>query len=402
MKKKQNLENFNNLEQLFEKIKNITLIERIFSWKNIRSLSYDAYDEFKSIDKIIDDNQKILDDLNHKKDLLEKDLSNSKENLNNFKSDNKVKSEKINDLNNQIKDLTSKLSKLEGVKENEQKEYIKNIEQLNKSQEQLNKDRIRLQEERDEEKEKQFEAMKNTWKTHELDVEHKLKLICKNRELEYISKEKVPFKGKPDNTIKIGEQYIIFDAKSPLNDNLDNFPKYLKDQANKIEKYTKEKDVRNSVYLVVPHNTIEILKEKLKEFCLNVSNYKVYIVSIDSLEPIFESLEEILKYKYVDQLSPEQRDKIAEIIGRFAHSTKRKIQIDNWANQEFLYILDSCNDLDEKTKLASVEKEKSYKLNPDMDKIGKLVDVTKLDEDIKIIDHKVKLKNKKLIKGKKK
>jgi len=37
---------FNNLNQLLEKIKTIGFFERIFSWKSIKILSYDAYEEY--------------------------------------------------------------------------------------------------------------------------------------------------------------------------------------------------------------------------------------------------------------------------------------------------------------------------------------------------------------------
>lgn len=43
--------------------------------------------------------------------------------------------------------------------------------------------------------------------------------------------EKLPFKGEPDNAIKINDEYIIFDAKSPSGDDFSNFSNYLKNQA---------------------------------------------------------------------------------------------------------------------------------------------------------------------------
>jgi len=368
---------YSNLEELLERIKTITWIERIFSWGSIRSLSYDAYEELKSIDKI-----------------TELKITEAKEKL---EIENAKLSEEIKQLNNKDKENIKCIAEFKSIKDKEQKDYIKNIEQLNKSQEQLENQRSKLQEEREQEMQKHYEDMKKTWKDHEQNVADRLVLICEKHHLEYIPKDKVEFKGKPDNTIKIGDQYVIFDAKSPANDNLENFPKYIKDQTKILDKYIKEKDVRKSIYLVVPHNTIEVINE----YFMQISNYKVYIVSIDSLEPIIESLEEILNYKFTDQLSPEQRDKIAEIIGRFAHSTKRKIQIDNWMNQNFLDILDGCNDLDSNTKDQSAEIERSYTLNPEMDKKGKLIDSSKLYDEIKIIDHKRELKDQKLLKSKK-
>ena len=40
---------FQQLALFFENIKSITLWDRIFHWKSTRSLSYDAYEEFKAL-----------------------------------------------------------------------------------------------------------------------------------------------------------------------------------------------------------------------------------------------------------------------------------------------------------------------------------------------------------------
>ena len=45
---------FDNLKNFFEKIKELNFWQRIFKWKTIRILSYDAYDEFKKISQKID------------------------------------------------------------------------------------------------------------------------------------------------------------------------------------------------------------------------------------------------------------------------------------------------------------------------------------------------------------
>jgi len=38
--------------------------------------------------------------------------------------------------------------------------------------------------------------------------------------IEYV--DKVPFKGDPDSTIKICDEFVVFDAKSPASDDLSN------------------------------------------------------------------------------------------------------------------------------------------------------------------------------------
>ena len=53
--------------------------------------------------------------------------------------------------------------------------------------------------------------MNSNWKNHEDDVKQTIKTICSKHTIEYI--DKVPFKGAPDNTLKICGEFIVFDAE---------------------------------------------------------------------------------------------------------------------------------------------------------------------------------------------
>ncbi|MDD3085413.1 MAG: hypothetical protein PHU32_06015 [Candidatus ainarchaeum sp.] len=369
---------FQKIEELINRINTINFIERIFLWKDVKNLNMEAAKELGSIEKITDAQiQESLLELKQEKIKLEA---------------------RINELNNKEKESIKIITQYNSIKEKEQQEYQNNITALNKLRAQIDQDRQKIQDEREKEIAENYEKQKETWKKHEQNVETIIKNICKQNQIEYISKEKVEFKGKPDNTIKIAKQYIIFDAKSPFNDNLNNFPTYIRSQADQVEKYIKEKDVKKSIYLVVPQNTIEVINE----YTLSRANYKVYIVTPDSLESIILTLKEVENYETLENLSPEERDKICEIIGRFAHSTKRKIEIDNYMNREFLDVLDSCNQLDKETKEKSINYEKSYKLNPNQDRVNKTIDLASLDQDITEIEHRKRIKDKKLLNKKKK
>jgi len=361
---------YKNLEELLEKIKTVNLIERIFSWSSIRKLSYDAYDEFKSIDKITE--------------LAVKDA------IARLEVDKAILNEQITQLHNKDKENIAKIVRYE-------KDYDTKTNTLQETINRYDNNISKLEEKQLADQKQRFELMKETWKKHETNVESIIKCICKQNYIDYISKEKIEFKGKPDNTIKIAGQYIIFDAKSPANDDLRNFPTYIKTQATNVEKYIKEKDVKKTIYLVIPQNTIF----EIKEYTINVANYKVFIVTPDSLESIILTLKEVENYETLENLSPEDRDKICEVIGRFAHSTKRKIEIDNYMNKVFLDVLDSCNQLDKETKNKSIDYEKSYKLNPNQDRINKTIDVDTLNQEITEIEHRKQLKDQKLLNTKK-
>ena len=102
----------------------------------------------------------------------------------------------------------------------------KNVAQLNAIKNGLEKERERINNERVREEEERFERMKKTWAEHENNVKNKIQFICQTYLIKYV--DKVPFKGNPDNTIEICEEFIIFDAKSPASNDLSNFSNYIK------------------------------------------------------------------------------------------------------------------------------------------------------------------------------
>ena len=119
--------------------------------------------------------------------------------------------------------------------------------------------------------------MKWTWGEHEKDVENHLQLICRNHVIKYISQEEFPHpRNKPDNSIEIMDQLIVFDAKSPANDDLSNFPKYIKIQTESLKKYAKHDDVKKDLFLVIPSNTLHVINQ----FTYNIGDYNVYIITM--------------------------------------------------------------------------------------------------------------------------
>ncbi len=464
---------FENLTKFFEKVKTVGFIERIFFWRNVVTLSYDAYEEFKSVDKEISSLKESLQESDNRIKELEKDLDYNKKTLSKVEKDfeksteknqeliqsntkleknlSEVKKsdannlekiqglekdfEKVSEKNEELVKKNTKLEKeisefeksestnqeriielqkdveklsekneelvkkntehektlaeIKKVEKKQQEEYEHKITELNSLKEQMDLDRKRLQNEREEEIQTRYEEMKRTWQVHEQKVEQTVKNVCKRCQVEYIDREKTPFKGKPDNTIKIAGEYIIFDAKSPANDNLDNFPTYIKNQAESLKKYAKEKDVKKDIFLVIPFNTLD----KIHEYVYPMGDYTVFVITRDSLEPIVKSLQKIEEYEFAEQLSPEDRDNICRIIGKFAHTSKRRIQIDNYFANEYIQILTKCNTLPDEFMKKSVEFEKSEKMNPPMEKRAKKISNTELKKDVQKVKQEASAKD---------
>ena len=276
--------------------------------------------------------------------------------------------ERLKSVENERNQLKTKNTTLEKEEEGRIKEFKKAIDSTNTLQESLEKEKERLNDERVKEKEEHFDNMKKQWREHEKDVENHLQMICKNNVIAYISQEEFPHpRNKPDNSIEIMDQLIVFDAKSPANDNLSNFPNYIKTQTENLKKYAKHANVKKDLFLVIPSSTLHVIDQ----FTYNMSDYNVYIITLDALEPIVLSLKKIEEYEFADKLSPDDRENICRVIGKFAHSTKRRIQIDQFFANEFLDTLHKAKQLPKDILENVIQFENSEKLNPPMEKRNK-------------------------------
>ena len=353
-----------------------------------------------SMDTAIEDKKRISEleqelaaketEIKHKQQNIE--LANAKNTaFEQTKSENTTLREKLSNIEierNQLKNETITLKKEE---ENRNETLRKSIESTNTLQQSLNNEKERLNDERVKEAEIRLEKMKRTWAEHEKDVENHLQLICRNHVIKYISQEDFPHsRNKPDNSIEIMDQLIVFDAKSPANDDLTNFPKYIKLQTENLKKYAKHEDVKKDLFLVIPSNTLKVISQ----FTYNIGDYNVYIITKDALEPIILSLKKIEEYEFADKLSPEERDNVCRVIGKFAHTTKRRIQIDQFFAEEFLDTLNKAGTQLPKDILESViEFENAEKLNPPMEKRKKQISTKDLKAKSEEIKKEIELRN---------
>jgi hypothetical protein len=372
---------FDNLKRLIDTIKNIGFIQRIFGWWRIKNTLIDAagdvllneqYIKGKEVELISRNEQlqaanKRIADLEDRNKQLEKDIELSKRDIQHFREEE----DKLKKENNAYAN----------TEEQREKEHFAAITSLTKIEERIVQERNEEIEKRNEAEINRIKQLKETWATHENNVRSSIKSICQRHTIDYI--EKVPFKGSPDNTLFICEEYVVFDAKSPAGDDLSNFPSYLKDQAERSQKYAKQPDVKSDIFFVVPTNSLEILNNYLYKF----SDHTVYIISTDSLEPIILSLKKIEEYEFAKELSPEDRNNICRILGRFAHLSKRRIQIDGFFARQFLQLVFKAESDLPKDILDSIsEFERSEKLNPPQEKRAKSIPLNDLEKERQSID----------------
>ncbi|MFH1338385.1 MAG: hypothetical protein ABIH40_00845 [Candidatus Omnitrophota bacterium] len=410
------------LNLFFEKIKSIGFWQRIFGWRPVRELSYDAYEEFKklleSLDHAIKDTEQTRSSivgLNKDNEYLKSEkiklessqesikdkLSVATEEISKLKasvakkdetirlSEDKIheKEKELAVIKEQISQLTSEITQLrqentvfKQTEADRKTKYENDVAALNTMINKYQRERDAEIEERHREEIQRIESMKETWAKHQECVKQVIKMICDKHTIEYV--EKVPFKGSPDNTIKLCDEYVIFDAKSPSSDDLQNFPNYIKQQTESVKKYIKEENVRKDIFLVIPFNTVQVISS----FSYNMADYNVYIVTLDVLEPLILALKKIEDYEFINQLTPEERENICRIIGKFAHMTKRRIQIDQFFAWGFLDVLTKCKaDLPKEILDKVIEFEKSEKLNPPQERRSKQI----LNKDLESDNEKI-------------
>ena len=378
-----------------KKIISSSILYRIFYWKNIILMIGEIKN---SLEQYYEKEEKLP--------RLEEEYSELKSNY--------MAELKLNEnLNTKIKILENEKDLLSPLK-------IKNIEltnELNKmKQEEHSKDTIReaqiekyeqfennarereLKEirEKTKKKEEQEEQIKRTWQDHEINVNNTIKVICQEEAITFV--EDWHHDKKPDNVIKICEEYIVFDAKSPnKNQELNNFPTYIKDQVNKLSKYAIHEDVKKHLFLVVPENTIHALKI----LTYNDSNYCVHIISPQALKITMWALKQIELYEFADKLSPEDRENLARVYAGSQSYIKRSIQIHNDLNEKGLELIQQNMKLISKDSLKglkenALEFEKGDVVNVSKQNRGKIIDLEQ--EEIRQKEIKFKAETRTLIK----
>ena len=412
---------FETLGVFFDRIKSATLWDRVLPWRwtAIRTLSYEAYGEYRKLVESFGRNAEELEQgrtrvatlrqeneqLKISNAKMEKELEQVRTSLNDEKAkvvklQNTVsaqneaarqgekniaaKQTEITRLQDKIEGFSQQVSQLNeeigGLRESElnlQKQYDSKTATLDRTQKRIEDERAQEKEQEHKAEIERMEGLKRNWQLHEQLVKETLKQICQKNAVEYV--ENVPFKGNPDNAIKICDEYVVFDAKAPTKDDIDGFYTYVRNQAEAIKKYAKQETVKKEMFLVIPSNTVHVIKE----FSFNMADYNVYVVAIDSLEPIILSLKKIEEYEFVDQLTPDERDNICRIIGKFAHTAKRRIQIDNFFSLQFLEILTKCErDIPTDMRDRTIELDRAEKLNPPQDRRTKDLETTELARDV--------------------
>jgi len=368
------------IKSFLDQIKSLGFWSRIFGWGPVKRDLVDAAASLASLQTELGNTQHELAQTQMHLSVMQETRRNLENQLQALNKELGSHKERAQNCEREVQMLREENIQLKKEDEFRAQKYSEEIFSLQSIKQQLQEERTKEVQTRHEEELSRLMALKETWLLHQSDVQGRMKQICQKHTLSYV--DKAPFRGDPDNTLLICDEFVVFDAKSPAGDDLKNFPLYMKAQAEAAKKYAKIEGVKKDIFLVVPTNTLHCLKE----FVYNMGDYDVYVVSADVLEPLILSLCKIEDYEFAEQLSPEDRENICRIIGKFAHLSKRRIQIDAFFARQFIELAYKCeNSLPTDIHEKVLEFERSEKLNPPQEKRAKAINTKDLEtENFKI------------------
>lgn len=278
--------------------------------------------------------------------------------------------QKYEKLSAERDDLSQELTALKEQDPIRAAEYERRAQTLNQAMHNLEKEREKDKQEKAQAEEMRLQKLRDKWLDHELNVEEKIKLIAQELQITYIEKEKFPLKGKPDNSLIICNEHVIFDAKSPEGDDPSSFPTYIRSEAEKMGKYLNQEGVKKDGFLVVPTSAIHVIRDT----SIHLGGCRVHVIPVEALLPLIIHLKKIEDYEFAETMSPESRDKIVTYVGRVAHLLKRRAQVDYFFINETISALMAGETLPDDILEAAQKVEKASKLNPPVERRTKKAD----------------------------
>jgi hypothetical protein len=220
-------------------------------------------------------------------------------------------------LEAELKPMRKALADFEAKKDSRDEQFERQAQELTASRKALDAERERMQK-TDEERRQRAEADRDrVWTEHENNVVAQLTALCRSPQLSFahFTNKNLPddFDGslKPDFMIEFLDQYIIFDAKKSKQESLQTYMNST--MKSTVQKVKKNPRIASMIYLVVPTEAIS----ELKQFVHYIDGYVIYVVSPESLPPILASLKKITTYEFADQMDPQQRENIIQILADF-------------------------------------------------------------------------------------
>ena len=297
--------------------------------------------------------------------------------------------------------LQKQLSKHEEAIERREQDFSLKVQNLNKAEQAFKEERARVIREDEERQKQMMEERDRLWANHEQSVIASLTDLCKLPTLSFSSytNTNLPdgFDGslKPDFMIEFLGQYVIFDAKVSKAKSLKT---YIEDQVKKtVEKVKSNAHIYPWIFLVVPAASLA----ELKQHHYVVEGYHLYVVCIETLPAVLNSLKHITRYEFAEQLDPQKRENLIQLVAEmdFHISTRNATEI--FLAQSGINVLEKAKKIDPEIWAEAQVKKQDMKV-PTFNELKKLVnDAAAQEEAIQsLTSPKVAIKKKDLERAK--
>ena len=273
-----------------------------------------------------------------------------------LKKDVQVRDEKVDNQN-------KKITIFETEKKQKELEVQKQIDKLDSAEKALVDEKARIRKEDEERQVKESDERDRMWNEHEEEVVRLLSEICKNPEhaFTFYNNKNLPdgFDGKlkPDFMIDFLGQYMIFDPKTSRSNNLQT---YLDTQVkDAVKKYKSNSQINKTVFFVVP--TVAV--STLKKFHYYEDGYTFFIVSPEALMPIVASLKKITNYEFAENMDPQEKENIINLIAEFDHHINFRNAVDLILTQSGINVLNKASELVPELEEDIKQKKSQKRLN---------------------------------------
>jgi len=370
------------VKQLIQEVNSIGFWKVLFGWTRIKKFLVESFFDIQKLLDIGEQNQIELEKIQRELDQSEAKFNSTQQRISELQQDKASQATELSSLRERIRELDSEVINLKKVDEVRYTEHQKSVQALVELKQSVVEEKRLEKEAKEQAIFDRVEYQKRTWQRHQQDVKNKVMLLCEKHTIQYI--DDVPFKGDPDNTVQICNQFQVLDSKSPRGEDLNNFPIYISKEAQAAKKYAEKKDVRPDIYFVVPSNTLEVLTQTVFEF----ERHRVFVIPIEALEPTLLNLKRIEEFEFIQEFSPEDRDAICRIIGRLIHNVKRRVQIDISMGRETMSLASDCERLlPEEIAKEVLTVERNIIINPTKEMKGKEIPLEDLKTGLQKIEH---------------
>ncbi len=296
---------------------------------------------FIFIKKNIQPNQtnKLEIQLQQEKKELEGKLSEIINQKNQLNFDLKAKDILLDAKNKRIYDLEARLKEKE-------KQVRDEIEKLNYSGKQFQGEQARVRKEDEMKQEQEKENQSRIWNDHEIKSLNFMKDICKKEDIQLSCYSNTkpppdfPTNLKPDFTVKIMDQYAIFDAKFSKSSNISTYLKtQVKQSAIKYEGCSSI--LFPFIFFVIPSISIS----EIKETYFHHGQFHYYVITVEAFEPIIRTLKKLEDYSFTKDLDPEDRGRIIDAIANLSRRIKEQNAINLLGTSYGLKALDELQTL---------------------------------------------------------